>query len=115
MEVMMLKRIQSALVMLVMLGLAHGCCDPPSQHFDVEEALTEELVSNFIDETILTDRAEIEFHTACYMVHREKLVGWQPDEYDACAFSLNLEPGDNPTDEVGWVKCSGTVVEYYCD
>ena len=111
----MVKGYHYSILFVLGVTLTHGCCDPPSQYFDIDEVLTEEDVSRFIEETLLTHREEIDCHRACYMVLRETLEGWQPDEYDTCTFSLDAEPGENPTDEVGWVKCSGTVVEYYCD
>ena len=107
-------RHQCALLALIAVQVT-DCCDPPSMDYGIDKVLTEADVREIIDRTILESRSEIKCADACHFAVQEQLPGWQTGEPAECTLNLDGEPSMSLGEEVGWVKCEGTAVEYDCD
>ncbi|HGG56440.1 MAG TPA: hypothetical protein ENK31_01450 [Nannocystis exedens] len=89
-------------------------CDPDSETFEVDAALSEADIATIINDYGYADRSEIICETACEFAYgREK--GWTVQTQSACTYSIAPNPGATPEAEVGSVQCEGDGLEYFCE
>ncbi|MEZ4383780.1 MAG: ferritin-like domain-containing protein [Nannocystaceae bacterium] len=107
------------LITCTLAALASACsstwgCDPPSEAFSFDAALTEADVGELLTRYSLSDRGEITCEAACsYTYERDR--GWSSAQIDSCTLSVAPTEGATPETEVGSVQCEGTGYEYFCE
>ncbi len=89
-------------------------CDPPSENYEIDAALTQADVTEIIDSYGFATREEITCEIACtYAYQRDQ--GWVASSPTACTFSITPNPGEDADAQIGSVQCEGTGYEYFCE
>lgn len=89
-------------------------CDPPSETYEIDAALTQADVTEILENYGFATREEITCEIACtYAYQRDQ--GWVASSPAACTFSITPNPGEDADAQIGSVQCEGTGYEYFCE